>query len=707
MFAGLKKILTQPAIVAGVVVSGLLVGFQGLGVLEPLELKAFDQMMQRRPDSGRDPRILIVSFTESDIQRLKQSTPNGITLDKVLTKLERYQPKAIGLDFFRDVPIEPGHQKLLADIKKSDNIIPLCRVGGDKIPPVPPPSGIDSQSAGFADIPEDGDVIIRRNLLVVTPDPKSSCSTPASLGLQLALAYLNVQPQFLPDGNLQLGKKVLKRLEANSGAYHQIDANGFQILLNYRSEKNVAQEVSLTDVLRDRFQPNWVKNHVVLIGSTAPSSQDIRNTPYSDGRVDNSGKMPGVMIHAQMVSQILDAVSDTRPLFWFFPEWGKILWISSWALVGGVIASLIQHPLRLGLVTSAVFGTLVLTNFVIFLHAGWLPVVSPAIGLLLAVGGVTAHTAFHNKTQKEKIALQIKEQNETISLLQMMLREGGNYITEVPTSTFNVGSQVEKLLNKRYKLAEVLGSGGFSYTYRAEDTCRPGNPVCVVKHLQPARQDEGFLEIARRLFKTEAEILHLLGEHPQIPLLMAYFEENHQFYLVQEYVPGQSLQEELSTGKPRTQLQVIDFLKDVLSILVFVHSHGVIHRDIKPSNLMRRLDDQRIVLIDFGAVKQIQPQQQQENPTVAVGTVGYSPPEQFMGQPRLNSDIYALGMVAIQALTATPPTLIQRDETTALEWRHRAYVTKEFAAILDKMVAFDFQKRYQSADEVLQSLKNL
>ncbi|WP_243902260.1 CHASE2 domain-containing serine/threonine-protein kinase [Aetokthonos hydrillicola] len=698
--------MTQPAIIASVIVSGLLIGFQELGVLEPLELQAFDQMMQRRPDLGKDNRILIVAFTENDIQKLKQSSPNGATLEKVLTKLERYRPKAIGLDFFRDVPVEPGHQKLLTHIKKSETIIPLCRVGGDKIPAVPPPTGIDPQIAGFADIPEDGDVVIRRNLLVVSPDPKSSCTTPASLGFQLALTYLNTQPQFTPDGNLILGKKLFKPLESNSGGYHKIDAKGFQILLNYRSEKNVAQEVSLTDVLSDRVPSNLVKNRVVLIGSTAPSSQDIRNTPYSDGRVDNSGKMPGVMIHAQMVSQILDAVSDKRPLFWFFPQWGEILWIWCWTLVGGIIASLIQHPLRLGLNIAGVFTALLLSNFVFFLYAGWIPVVSPALGLLLGAGVVLAYIRYDNQRQKEKIAVQIKEQNETISLLQLMLREGGNSTTEVPTAIFD-GSQPEKLLNKRYKLAELLGSGGFSYTYRAEDTYRPGNPVCVVKHLQPARKDEGFLEVARRLFKTEAEILQLLGEHDQIPLLMAYFEENKQFYLVQEYVPGHSLQVELSTGKPCTQLHVIAFLKDVLSILAFVHSQGVIHRDIKPSNLMRRATDQRIVLIDFGAVKQLQPQQQQESHTVAVGTVGYSPPEQFMGQPRLNSDIYALGMVAIQALTATPPTAIQRDETTAAMWRHLAKVTDKFAAILDKMVAFDFQKRYQTAEEVLQSLNTL
>ena len=570
---------------------------------------------------------------------------------------------------------------------------------------VPPPAGIKSENAGFADIPEDKDGVIRRNLLVVTPNLKSSCATPASLGLQLALEYLKVQPEFTKEGNLQLGKKIFKRLQPDSGGYQQADAGGFQILLNYRGAKNIAQQVSFTDMLNDRFKSSWVKNRIVLIGSTAPSSQDIRNTPYSDGKVDDSGKMPGVVVHAHMVSQLLDAVSDKRPVFWFWPAWGKILWICGWTVVGGVLAWRIQHPLRLGVASCLALGLLFFSGFAIFIQAGWVPLVSPALGLLIATVGVVSYTAFLEKQQKEKITLQIKEQNDNILLLQALLREGGNHPTQIPTRICDDGRS-ERLFNNRYRTIDILGCGGFSYTYLAEDTYRPGKLMCVVKHLQPARTDEGFLEIARRLFKTEAEILELLGHHSQIPQLMAYFEEQQQFYLVQEYIKGRPLNEELAPGQRLREAEVIDFLKDVLSVLVFVHSHGVIHRDIKPSNLMRRQKDNRIVLIDFGAVKQIEPQELYENPTVAVGTAGYAPPEQFMGQPRLNSDIYALGMVAIQALTGTSPRSLQRNETMAIVWRSPT-TSEPLAAILDKMVSYDFHHRYQSAEEVLQTLEKL
>ncbi len=704
MLASLRNLLTQPAVFASAIVGVLLVTAQQLGVLEHPELIVFDQMMQRRADVNPDPRLLIVAFTENDIQKLKQSSPNGNVLSTVLSKLEQYQAKVIGLDFFRDVPVEPGHKKLLTRLKQSPRIVSICKLGDEREPAVPPPQGIAPEGVGFADLLEDRDGVIRRNLLIVSPDEKSKCATPASLGFQLALNYLRIEPKFIDQG-MQLGNTVFQPLEPHSGGYRNIDTRGFQILLNYRSKKSIAQQVSITDVLENRVNPSLVKNRIVLIGTTAPSSQDIRVTPYSGGLQDNSGKMPGVIIHAHVVSQILDAVSNQRRLFWFFPEWGQILWMWGWTLVGGVVAWRIQHPLVLGLATITCLGILLLSCFAILTQAGWIPVVSPILGFIVAEAGVVAYTAFQNKQQKEKVALQIQEQNETISLLQALLRDGGSQGTQTQAEMGD-GLQLQAILNNRYKIVELLGCGGFSYTYLAEDTHRPGNPQCVVKYLQPARKDEVFLDVARRLFKSEAEILEVLGQHEQIPQLMAYFEENRQFYLVQEYIEGHCLNEELVPGKRFSDAQVVDFLKEVLQILEFVHSHGVIHRDIKPSNLMRRKKDERVVLIDFGAVKQIQPQHPTENPTVAVGTVGYAPPEQFMGQPRLNSDIYALGMIAIQALTGTPAKYLERGSTTELVWRHFAETTQELAAVLDKMVCFDFQKRYQSVEEVLYALQS-
>ena len=288
-----------------------------------------------------------------------------------------------------------------------------------------------------------------------------------------------------------------------------------------------------------------------------------------------------------------------------------------------------------------------------------------------------------------------------------------------------------KVLDGRYKLIKALGAGGFGRTYIARDMRRPGTPPCVVKHLQPASNDPNFVREARRLFNTEAETLEKLGNHDQIPQLLAYFEEEEQFYLVQEFIEGRSLHDEIllkgnGTEQKLSELEVIAMLRDVLNILDFVHSEGVIHRDLKPDNIIRRAKDKKLVLIDFGAVKAIQEVSTQLETgssgesrfTVTIGTPGYMPSEQSMGRPNFTSDIYGLGMIAIHALTGLEPTEIPTDPITGeLIWRDRAKVTNlsgnlcqeikissGLAMVLTRMVRYQSAQRYQSAKETLQAL---
>jgi serine/threonine protein kinase len=199
---------------------------------------------------------------------------------------------------------------------------------------------------------------------------------------------------------------------------------------------------------------------------------------------------------------------------------------------------------------------------------------------------------------------------------------------------------------------------------------------------------------------------------------MAVFEENQQFYIVQEFIRGKALSQELLPGQRLKQSQAVNILKEVLLVLKFVHSYDIIHRDVKPSNLIRRESDEHIVLIDFGAVKQIIPQQQ-ESLTIAIGTAGYAPPEQMAGIPRLNSDIYALGIVGIEALTGIAPKTYRRDPITnkviiqipnnpnLRNWSEFTDATEELIAIIDKMVDIDFMQRYQSTTDVLTVLENI
>lgn len=277
---------------------------------------------------------------------------------------------------------------------------------------------------------------------------------------------------------------------------------------------------------------------------------------------------------------------------------------------------------------------------------------------------------------------------------------------------------IGQLLDGRYRITQALPPGGFGLTYIAEDIKRPGNPPCVVKQLWPLRNDPSTLQISRRLFKTEAETLERLGHHDQIPRLFAYFEDNQEFYLVQEFIPGQTLDKILLMGQPLPSDQVLNHLTQVLEILVFVHGQQVIHRDIKPSNLIRRQTDGKIVLIDFGAVKEVVSQTLntpgQASATVPIGTPGYMPLEQLQGNPQFNSDIYALGMVSIQALTGLPANDISKlrdphnPNMGEIVWTHRTpHTNPHIVNVINKMVRFDCRQRYQSATEVLNDLKNL
>ncbi|MBV8885998.1 MAG: serine/threonine protein kinase [Chroococcidiopsidaceae cyanobacterium CP_BM_RX_35] len=274
-----------------------------------------------------------------------------------------------------------------------------------------------------------------------------------------------------------------------------------------------------------------------------------------------------------------------------------------------------------------------------------------------------------------------------------------------------------KLLEGRYQIVQVLSKGGFGQTYLAQDTHRPGRPNCVVKHLMVATSSHTISPQALRwLFIREVEALKKLGAHDQVPQLLDYFEDKQDFYLVQEFIKGHLLSTELPLGHCWTESQVVQLLQEVLGILEFVHSHALIHRDIKPSNIIRRERDSRLVLIDFGSVQQASTQivrfQGKTRTSIAVsipgtiglGTPGYMPIEQEQGRPRLSSDIYALGMIGIRALTGLKPTQFSREpDTGELIW-HQAQVSKTLADILSRMVQPDYRYRYESATEVLQAL---
>lgn len=394
-----RRVRILPAMLAGATVTLLLIGVRRLGGLQSWELGSFDSLVRLQPDAGPDPRLLVVGISEADIQALGRFPISDGAIAQTLAKLQKYQPKVIGLDLYRDLPQQPGHQELIAQLK-APNVVAIAKLSDSESPGVPAPPGVPPDRVGFNDFVLDADGVVRRNLLSVSQADKK---TAFSFSVQVALLYLKdrVQPEDSPINPNQIdwGQAKFVPLKSDSGGYANLDARGYQILLKYRSALQVARQVSIRQVLNGEIDPSWVKGKIVLIGTTAASTRDVFLTPYSPA-LKQTPKMPGVLLHAQMLSQILSAVLQGRSLFWMWPEWAEILWNGAWAVVGGAVAWRIVHPARAGLVGGAGLIGLFGISFAIFIGGGWVPLVSPALGLVVTGVGVGAYRkvydAFHD-----------------------------------------------------------------------------------------------------------------------------------------------------------------------------------------------------------------------------------------------------------------------------------------------------------------------
>ncbi|CDN13116.1 Serine/threonine kinase [Richelia intracellularis] len=268
------------------------------------------------------------------------------------------------------------------------------------------------------------------------------------------------------------------------------------------------------------------------------------------------------------------------------------------------------------------------------------------------------------------------------------------------------------LLRDRYKVIKSLGKGGFGATFLARDKALPGEPPCVIKQLHPSVSGPHILQMARELFEREALTLGRIGNHPQLPRLLDYFEENEQFYLVQEYIGGSTLQKEIKEKGLISEAGLKQFLSEILPIVEYIHSQKVIHRDIKPANLIRRAQDARLVMIDFGAVKnqvsQIGASESGQTAftSFAIGTPGFAPPEQMAMRPVYASDIYAVGVTCIYLLTGKSPKDLDYSPTTGeIMWENLVDLSDYLLKVLRKMLEVSVRNRYQSANEVLKDLE--
>ena len=386
------------ALLTSLAVTSICLGTRWLGILEPIELWAYDRALKLRPLENPDSRITIVAVTEENIQeQLKQqdSVKGSISdrnLDKLLAKLETYQPRVIGIDVYHDFPFQPEYPDLSDRLRTSEKIIGLCKVRDANSNPegIAPPPEIPLERVGFSDFLADEDGVLRRQLLFMDADPLSSCMTPYGLSVQLATRYLaseGIQPQFTSNGNLKLGETIFQSINSHTGGYQGIDSRGSQILLNYRSLASLGQIapiVTLDKVLSDRVNSQLFQDKIILIGVVARSTVDFWTTPYGRGL---SRQVPGVIIQAHMTSQIVSAVRDNRHLLKSLPEWGESLWLLFWSQIGSSIALIFDRWRKKAIAIVTVIILLGIICQILFSYGLWVPLI-PAILVLVATTAI-------------------------------------------------------------------------------------------------------------------------------------------------------------------------------------------------------------------------------------------------------------------------------------------------------------------------------
>ena len=377
------------------------------GIFQALELSALDLWFRLRPSEGKDQRIAIVTISESDIQQLGQWPISDEILSQLITAIREQQPRAIGLDIYRDLPVKPGTQKLAAVFGSTPNLIGVEKAINDTVKPSPI---LEQQGqVAAADLMLDRDNTVRRGLLSIQIDQEQ---VKLGLATRLALMYLAAEGiELQPVGNTtkrSLGKAIFVPFQSNDGGYIRADAGGFQVLLNFRGAQGSFEQISIIDVLQGNIPEGFMSDRLMLIGSTAQSLNDSFATPYSGDRT-KSQYLPGVLIHANLASQILSAALDGRKLIKVVNEPLEWLWVLTWTAVGSGMSFLLLNrssiePDNLFLAKFAIICVIVpgailfSSGYLLFLSGWWLPVITPLFALFCSPLAISNY--YQNRQRK-------------------------------------------------------------------------------------------------------------------------------------------------------------------------------------------------------------------------------------------------------------------------------------------------------------------
>ncbi|WP_254721941.1 CHASE2 domain-containing protein [Kovacikia minuta] len=389
-------------------VAGVIILLRLAGLLQYWEWLALDQFFILRPLEPVDSRVVIVGISDQDIKNLGRWPVEDTRLAELLERIKQQKPRAIGLDLYRDFPVEPGYQKLVKVFETTPNLIGIERKGGGAgdIPIAPPPVLAKRGQVSSNDILPDGDGKIRRGFLFWTNQEDNTAI--AGLGLSLALIYLQaegIQPK--PAANnpdyLQLGRAVFPIFESNDGSYIRADAAGYQILLNFRGPSGSLPTVSMTDVMTGKIPSDFLRDRIVLVGPVAESLKDLFLTPYSSASLTSPDKTAGVEIQATIASQIVSAALDGRHAIQVWADPLEYGWIILWSLIGAILGWWVRS-LRWAITGMvALEGSLLVGCYLAFLGGWWIPVVPPALALAISAIVLTGYIANQEREDRQII----------------------------------------------------------------------------------------------------------------------------------------------------------------------------------------------------------------------------------------------------------------------------------------------------------------
>jgi adenylate cyclase len=387
----LGQSIVAVSILAGVLVALSVLGIRSTSILESLELTVYDWLLQsQRGSEGADPRIVLITVTEQDILRQGRWPITDAILAESLTRLAQFQPRAIGVDIYRDIPVDPGHSDLNRVLVEHPQIIAVTKLGGGTVSGIPPPPALaGTEQVSFNDILIDSDGIVRRGLLF----QEAGEQTAYAFALRLALLFLaeegvGAQPDPENPEQLRLGTTTLRRFGPNDGGYVRADAGGYQILVDFHRGHSQTSSFSLTALLTGQVPPEAIRNKIVLFGVTAESVPDLFHTPFSSGN-DTGRMIPGVAVHAHIISQFLGAALEGRRPIATPSESQEWLWTILWGLLGAVLGAWMRSPWRLALSSAGGLCVLGIMVVVAFAQGWWIPLVPPSLAWVLSGSVVT------------------------------------------------------------------------------------------------------------------------------------------------------------------------------------------------------------------------------------------------------------------------------------------------------------------------------